>query len=77
MKVCELVERRPLLASQGSAHVTLRLRLIGFTAHYGLSHSLGLVQPHSLESCVCENGSVSGGSANGSSCRSVQTLIGE
>jgi hypothetical protein len=34
--------------------------LTDFTAGYGPSHSLRLVQAHSLESCVCENGSVSG-----------------
>jgi hypothetical protein len=37
-----------------------RLRLIGFTAHYGPSHRVGLVQAHSLDFCVCENGLVSG-----------------
>jgi hypothetical protein len=76
--VPELVETA---ASGGFERLSLRsscrLRLIGFTAHYGLSHRVGLVQAHSLESCVCENGSVSGESADGSSCPSVQTLIGE
>jgi hypothetical protein len=56
---------------------SLRLGLIRFTAHYGLIHSVGLVQAHSLESCVCENGSVSGERADGSSCASVPMLIGE
>jgi hypothetical protein len=37
-----------------------RMGLIVFTAGYGLRHSVGLVQAHSLESCVCENGSGSG-----------------
>jgi hypothetical protein len=48
------------LVSGAAPTSSLRLGQIRFTAHYGLSHSLGLVQPHSLESCVCENGTVSG-----------------
>ena len=46
--------RWPRQASQWAPRLTV------FTAGYGSSHRLGFVQPHSLEFCVCENGSVSG-----------------
>jgi hypothetical protein len=44
-----------------------QMRLIVFTAGYGLRHSVGLVHAHSLESCVCENGSGSGEKGPGGS----------
>jgi hypothetical protein len=54
-------EVRPLLwTSAARPTANWRMRLIVFTAGYGRRHSVGLVQAHSLESCVCENGSGSG-----------------
>jgi hypothetical protein len=46
--------------SSRAAHNKVANETNRFTAGYGLRHSVGLVQAHSLETCVCENGSGSG-----------------
>jgi hypothetical protein len=55
----------------------LRLRHIELTGSSYLCHSGVFVQAHSLESCVCENGSVSGEGGAIGHCASVQTLIND
>ena len=63
--------------SRANRPVQLRLRHIELTGSSYLCHSGVFVQAHSLESCVCENGSVSGeGGAIGHRA-SAQTLIND
>lgn len=58
--------------SRANRPVQLRLRHIELTGSSYLCHSGVFVQAHSLESCVCENGSVSGeGGGDRASCFST------